>query len=604
MRECDLVLKGGITSGVVYPHAIAEIAGSYRLRQIGGTSAGAIAAALAAAAEYRRLSAPDASDASGFDAIRALAGELGTVMPQLFQPSPALKTPFDLLIAVIDRSAGTGLFAALAGALIPAYPLRLAAALLSGLATASIGWATGNAWLFALSLVIAVALALLVAALLIGMALAKNVMMDLPDHDFGLCPGLTQPGSSNPGMTDWIADKIDIIAGNLGADGSPAAPLSIGQLRARGIGVASVTTDLSSGRPYHLPLEARLHLFSRSEFEKLLPARVVAHMAREENRHASTQAGLPDDLYWLPVGDDFPVLLVARMSLSFPGLIQAVPLYRFDRQLKTGPNGEMPIRRCLFSDGGISSNFPIHFFDAFLPRRPTFGISLGAYEPDRHGDLRVNLPKRWRQGSDLAIRALPGLAAFLGSIVNTAKDWQDTLQSLLPGYAERIVEIRLDESREGGMNLTMSEETIRKLAEYGRQAGRLLVESFDFDEHRYRRALSLLPELEGTLEGMAKTYDSPPSPDTPDALTYPQVLRQYPAKSFANNSAEWRTEVLDAFAAALAALGRKAAINQAAAGRKSVRHGFTPAVDCRIRLVADADRVPLHARPDGGGQEG
>jgi hypothetical protein len=36
-------MKGGITSGVVYPLAIVEIAKAFRLRSIGGTSAGAIA---------------------------------------------------------------------------------------------------------------------------------------------------------------------------------------------------------------------------------------------------------------------------------------------------------------------------------------------------------------------------------------------------------------------------------------------------------------------------------------------------------------------------------------------------------------------------------
>jgi cyanophycinase len=39
--ECDLVMKGGVTSGVIYPGAIAAIAATYRLRAIGGTSAGA-----------------------------------------------------------------------------------------------------------------------------------------------------------------------------------------------------------------------------------------------------------------------------------------------------------------------------------------------------------------------------------------------------------------------------------------------------------------------------------------------------------------------------------------------------------------------------------
>jgi len=47
--ECDIILKGGITSGIVYPSAISTLARHYRLRSIGGTSAGAIAAAAAAA---------------------------------------------------------------------------------------------------------------------------------------------------------------------------------------------------------------------------------------------------------------------------------------------------------------------------------------------------------------------------------------------------------------------------------------------------------------------------------------------------------------------------------------------------------------------------
>jgi len=46
---CDIVMKGGITSGVVYPGAIISLAKRYRFRSIGGTSAGAIAAAIAPA---------------------------------------------------------------------------------------------------------------------------------------------------------------------------------------------------------------------------------------------------------------------------------------------------------------------------------------------------------------------------------------------------------------------------------------------------------------------------------------------------------------------------------------------------------------------------
>jgi Patatin-like phospholipase len=49
--ECDIVMKGGITSGVIYPLAVCELAKTYRLHSLGGASAGAIAAAAAAAAE-------------------------------------------------------------------------------------------------------------------------------------------------------------------------------------------------------------------------------------------------------------------------------------------------------------------------------------------------------------------------------------------------------------------------------------------------------------------------------------------------------------------------------------------------------------------------
>ena len=48
--QCDLVMRGGIASGIVYPRAIAKLAENYDFRSIGGTSVGAIAAAGTAAA--------------------------------------------------------------------------------------------------------------------------------------------------------------------------------------------------------------------------------------------------------------------------------------------------------------------------------------------------------------------------------------------------------------------------------------------------------------------------------------------------------------------------------------------------------------------------
>ena len=94
-----------------------------------------------------------------------------------------------------------------------------------------------------------------------------------------------------------------------------------------------------------------------------------------------------------PPPDDLPVVVAARMSLSFPLLISAIPLRALDmtrpRTRKavaaveegTEPAESIVAETCWFSDGGIVSNFPVHFFDAPLPTRPTFAIDLTASIP-------------------------------------------------------------------------------------------------------------------------------------------------------------------------------------------------------------------------------
>ena len=54
LPPCDLVMKGGVASGVVYPGAVLELSRRYRFANLGGTSAGAVAAGMAAACEYAR----------------------------------------------------------------------------------------------------------------------------------------------------------------------------------------------------------------------------------------------------------------------------------------------------------------------------------------------------------------------------------------------------------------------------------------------------------------------------------------------------------------------------------------------------------------------
>src|SRR5919202_6942644 len=93
--ECDLVMKGGITSGIVYPPAVLLLAERYRFRSIGGASAGAIAAAATAAAEYGR-------EHGGFEKLHQRSTWLGqdSHLFDLFQPSPETRPLMETLLAV------------------------------------------------------------------------------------------------------------------------------------------------------------------------------------------------------------------------------------------------------------------------------------------------------------------------------------------------------------------------------------------------------------------------------------------------------------------------------------------------------------------------
>ncbi len=66
-------MKGGITSGILYPPSICRIAEIFHLVGIGGTSAGAIAACAAAAAEYRRR---HTGSGDGFERLEELPNHI------------------------------------------------------------------------------------------------------------------------------------------------------------------------------------------------------------------------------------------------------------------------------------------------------------------------------------------------------------------------------------------------------------------------------------------------------------------------------------------------------------------------------------------------
>ena len=253
--ECDLVMKGGITSGIVYPAAVLELAQRYRFRNIGGTSVGAIAAAVVAAAEYGR----QRGVGTAFEELEALNEEMqreGFVLAR-FQPVRAARPAFDLLIASMGNPGSKGrkrlgmAGAAIRAAWKPAtvtLAIWLGFQVALGVALGSRWWvlpAAAGGWGIVLGLLLAgrtrrirsglggAALGFLsipfwplaVAPVSLGLSLYRA----LNEHGFGMCPGLAQTGSaSSPGLTEWLHDHIQKSAGRT-TDGS--TPLQCARLR-------------------------------------------------------------------------------------------------------------------------------------------------------------------------------------------------------------------------------------------------------------------------------------------------------------------------------------------------------------------------------------
>jgi predicted acylesterase/phospholipase RssA len=568
LKDCDLIMKGGVTSGVVYPELIATIGKDYRLHGVGGTSAGAIAAAFAVAAEFRRQ---ENGDTGGFDEVRKSAGFLARKTASLFQPSPDLARLFRFLAGMnanTPRSRGLRTLRAL----VAAYGNEWLFAVAGVIFLIALLWALSFGWAW-FCLMLSVELGLVIATVAwMARAAIRDVTLHLPRADWGICPGVRQPGASGPAFGEWIADNIDRIADRRAAND----PLTVGDIERHKITIGAMTTDITSRRPYELPMFTDDHYFSPAEFRRIMPERIVRFMEQRGEGYLGAASGAPADLRRLPERAMFPVFLVARMSLSFPGLIASVPLYRLEK----GPPERMV--RCLFTDGGLSSNFPIHFFDSILPGRPTFGIALGDAEAntgDAPGD-RIYVTCDGRPDLPLPSAQLDGLAAFGWAVIGTAKDWQDTLQSRLPGYRERTVQILLKDA-EGGLNLNMDEALIKRLSAYGGEAAATLIGRFNFDEHRRLRATVTMPKVEDILAKVKEKLEETPL----GAVSYPELLKGLPPAEFPELPRDWPSKILLPFMRKLAALG---------AGRVDPDH-VLDRVEASVRLRANSGRRPRDA---------
>jgi predicted acylesterase/phospholipase RssA len=530
MEYCDLVMKGGITSGVVYPLAVVELAERFHFKNIGGTSAGAIAAAATAAAEYRRRRGSDA----GFEELRRLPGvlERDGFLLSLFQPDPVTKPLFRIALCLMKARAAPAIVASVLRGLIMGYPLTTLAGAFAGMIVPALMWYLGDATLTTVCTLgsLWVALFAIVAAAIVA---ARSVPALLGRNRFGLCSGYTPNApAGEPPLTNWLSGFLNAVAGK------PAdAPLTFGDLwnapqaddpiqTERAINLEMLTTNLTHGRPYSLPFrdgESRQFYFSPEEWTAFFPPSVIEHM----RAHAAPSVTLPRTgegltLSPLPAMEDLPVVVAARMGLSVPVLFSAVPLWAVDysRTINQRRATEPPMaERCWFSDGGIASNFPLRFFDNPLPRWPTFGMNLKPPHPDHPDEADFvwlpstngqGLQPSWNRFDDRSSTAR--LVGFFTAIVDTMQNWHDNMESRMPGYRNRIVHIS-QRPDEGGFNLDMAAADITRLSERGRRAGVRLRDEFDWDNHAWVRYRSFLAALEVYVGLFGAAWDHPAPQD-------------------------------------------------------------------------------------------
>jgi len=617
-RMCDVVMKGGIASGVVYPRAITEIGATYRLKNVGGTSAGAIAAAVAAAAEYGRT-----SPTGGFARLEELPDELSADgrLKSLFQPQRGTRGLYALALGALGLSGRSkpvqlGLSVALILRRFPGWALigAIPGAILLGLAL--IAGPTQAVSLVAGALV-------LLAGMVVGAgwrayACAQSA---IPANGYGLCSGMPGHRSTSVALTPWLSDVIDRAAGfPVPTDPlaeRPVPPLTFGQLwGGPGCRPASIpddawlrlemmTTNVTNHRAEKLPMGSREYYFDPDEFRRLFPGHVVDAMLPKqepgtERSERNLRLAMLAPLIPMPEAADLPVIVATRMSLSFPVLLSAVPLWRIDFSrihngeaqaaleakvagwneddgdwehyldtIRARPHTGRPrtdrlyAERCWFSDGGISSNFPVQFFDSHLPRHPTFAINLRPFAPDDAptGDTPPNPPQRkhvWTaksnsdQIADSWFRFDDDLPAFLGNIVRTMQNRVDEAQMRLPGYRDRIAHVSLTK-HEGGLNLDMDSCVIDALTERGQAAGQQLVERFggdpsvvemSWDNHRWIRLRTTLAATVDLLRQVTERYQEIPADDDRQPslhATYADLLNRPPGsapRSYALRSAD------------------------------------------------------------------
>ena len=330
-------------------------------------------------------------------------------------------------------------------------------------------------------------------------------------------------------LTPWLDYYFSLLAHggdmNLGSiKDEQWNSLTFQDLKDQNIALLLKTTNLTNQMSMKLPFADHDEFYySRSEFTRLFPAPVMKIL--DDYAFANKQG---DDIRLLPKGNALPIIIAVRMSLSFPILLSAIKLYT---KLEAG------YQACWFSDGGITSNFPVSLFDEPLPQTPTFSIdlipsqkSLSFKNKNGHEKFLPSNNHEWTEPLDWGFEHIakkgdvlaflgwqPGLNnlfGFLFSIFGAAQNWRDNSYIVMPGFRDRTARVQIPPDI-GGLNLAMQDTQINKLADAGERAAKALVSRFGsgttkrgWKNHQWIRARTLLPAFADFIQETTTTYNN------------------------------------------------------------------------------------------------
>lgn len=578
LLSCDLIMKGGTTSGTVYPGAVKEIMKKYHLVNIGGTSAGAIAAAAAAAAEVGR----DSGSLDHLDKIPNDFKEGGLL--SLFQPRKECRFLFKIFEAWLDskKAEGERFSSKLTKLWIKEYwlisLLLFGVVFLGGLGFVGLSKFSTAFQILGYFLIVVLIVLAAIGWVIFSIFKTLNVgkTQFSSNHGFGLCPGANQSNSEQQAFTNWFSQHLRKLAG-LSEIGRP---LTFGDLKRppnqselEPINLLILTTSLTEGKMVTLPLEepnpkGHRYLFREDDWRGKLPDDDLDWMIRSASPVLTKDVGenigshpvRDGGFYYLPERDKLPIILAVRMSLSFPFLFTTTKLYLHNK-------GDELVKEIEFSDGGITSNFPIHFFDNVWPRRPTFAITLTRTDCGHENNLA---PRFLKDSRVCSAKRIEDVGGFVMALLTTMQEWTDNQQSELRSATQRIVQIPLTEE-EGGLNLMMEAPVIKRLTIRGEEAGQVFAD-FDWNQHRWTRYVSSIISFAEATIAMRKVWKEC---DSSGEQSFKEFIKSYPMSPGKVAQEEpWISEAFE-FAQSLVASGEKTEI------KRQKNH------EVKLRIVAD-----------------